>query len=83
MQNHCMHDTESIGIACNMLGGPIIPMHWKLNATLFEAASCLMALPVAPTCRTARPKSEMQQERSFFTRMFLLFRSLCAIPGFI
>lgn len=30
---------------------------------------------------TARPKSAMQQVPFFFIKMFLLFRSLCAIAG--
>lgn len=30
---------------------------------------------------TASPRSAMQQDPFFFTRMFLLFRSLCAMAG--
>ena len=31
--------------------------------------------------RTARPRSAMQHERFFFTKMFLLLMSRCAMDG--
>lgn len=36
---------------------------------------------VTESCRTASPRSAMAHMPFFFTRIFLDFRSLCAIPG--
>ena len=62
---------------------------WSVNRSLTHMhlslctiwSSCI--IPVDPMWRTARPKSEIQQVQLSFTKIFLLFRSLWAIPGLI
>lgn len=72
---------KSYGISHTQHGINSRPMPLKTHTAIISII--LNWIPVAPTCRTASPKSEIQHVWLFFTRMFLLFKSLCAIPGLI
>lgn len=69
-----MKPNDSVSIL-NWISG-VLKITYKINFFPF-----IQDLPIYLLNLTARPKSAIQQVPFFFIKMFLLFRSLCAIAG--